>query len=167
MRLLIALAVSAALLLSGCGTQDPSATPNLSGTGKTADLNFTATTLDGERFDGSTLTGKPAVLWFWAPWCATCRAQSPNVADLAQKYDGRVAVVGVGSLASEDAIDDVASDIPHVLHLVDPDAKVWSHFRVEAQSTYTVIGANGEIVSEGFLDDAELNELVAVLAAEA
>jgi len=30
-------------------------------------LNFTGTTLSGAPFDGSSLQGKPAVLWFWAP----------------------------------------------------------------------------------------------------
>ena len=33
-----------------------------------------------------------------------------------------------------------------------------------AQSTYTVIDADGEIIAEGYLDDAELNDLVAQLA---
>jgi hypothetical protein len=31
-------------------------------------LNFTGTTLSGAPFDGASLQGKPAVLWFWTPW---------------------------------------------------------------------------------------------------
>jgi hypothetical protein len=33
--------------------------------------SFTAKTVDGKEFSGESLTGKPAVLWFWAdelPW---------------------------------------------------------------------------------------------------
>ncbi|GAA2888845.1 hypothetical protein GCM10020220_093800 [Nonomuraea rubra] len=30
-------------------------------------LRFTATTLDGQKFDGASLAGKPVVFWFWAP----------------------------------------------------------------------------------------------------
>jgi thiol-disulfide isomerase/thioredoxin len=39
-------------------------------------LNFTARTVTGATFDGRRLSGKPVVLWFWAPWCPTCRAQA-------------------------------------------------------------------------------------------
>lgn len=168
MRLLLALAATLVVLLTSCGSQDssPASTSGaeLSGTGKIADLDFTATTLDGEAFEGGTLAGKPAVLWFWAPWCPTCRAQSSNVSALAEKYDGQVAVVGVGGLDSAESIEDVAGQIPHVTHLVDADGSVWQQFRVTAQSTYTVLDAEGEIISEGYLDDADLNSLVAKLA---
>ena len=38
-------------------------------TATAADLNFSGTTLSGAPFNGSSLEGKPAVLWFWTPWC--------------------------------------------------------------------------------------------------
>ncbi|MGH8827061.1 MAG: TlpA family protein disulfide reductase [Jiangellaceae bacterium] len=170
MRSILALAAALVLLLTACGTQDaPSggSGSEVIGTGKVADLDFTGTTLDGSRFDGSTLKGKPAVLWFWAPWCPTCRAQSGNVSAMAEKYDGEVAVIGVGGLDSAEAIEELAAQIPDVTHLVDDRGAVWQHFRVTAQSTYTVIDADGEIITEGYLDDAELNDLVAQLTAEA
>ena len=158
-----------ALALAGCGQgAEPSGSAGslipVVGTGRTADYDFTATTLDGQRFDGTSLEGRPAVLWFWAPWCPTCRAQSGTVSQLAEQYDGRVAFVAVGGLDSTTAIRDVAAGIPHVNHLVDAEGMVWRHFRVTAQSTYTVIGAEGEITSEGYLDNSELTALVARLA---
>lgn len=164
-RLLVAATV---LVLSGCGAQtfpgaaDPSG--QVIGTGKTANYAFTGTTLDGDPFEGTALEGEPTVLWFWAPWCPTCRAQSPNISQLAEKYDGEVAVVGVGGLDTEDAIREVAEDIPYVTHLVDHEGAIWKHFGVTAQSTYSVIGADGEIKAEGYLDDADLNALVEQLA---
>jgi len=170
MRTILALMASLAFALTACGTQDATSrggsAGEVIGTGKVADLDFTGTALDGSTFEGSTLKGKPVVLWFWAPWCPTCRAQSSNVSDLAEQYDGEVAVVAVGGLDSASAIGDLATQIPHVTHLVDQDGKVWQHFRVTAQSTYTVIDADGEIVVESYLDDEELNDLVARLADE-
>ena len=169
MRWILAFVTALAVLLTGCGTQEAPTRESGSdviGTGKIADLDFTGTTVDGSRFDGSSLRGKPAVLWFWAPWCPTCHAQSVNVSDLAQKYAGKVAVVGVGGLDGASAIEDLASRIPHVTHLVDDRGQIWQHFRVTAQSTYTVIDADGEIIAEGYLDDGELNDLVAKLAGE-
>lgn len=161
--------VSAVLLLAGCGTDAPpaeeSAAAEVIGTGKQANYSFSAETLDGSVLEGSSLEGRPAVLWFWAPWCPTCRAQIPNVSALAAEYEGQVAVVGVGGLDDAAAISDLAADIPNVTHVVDEEGEVWRHFRVTAQSTYTVIDADGEIIVERYLDDAELNDLVAQLAA--
>jgi thiol-disulfide isomerase/thioredoxin len=166
MRWITALVAALVLLLTGCGTQsDSTASPGsgAAGASRVADLDFSGTTLDGQQFDGHALSGKPAVLWFWAPWCPTCRAQIPNVSALAEQYDGRLSVVGVGGLDSAGAIEEIAAQIPHVAHLVDDEGAVWRHFGVTAQSTYTVIAADGRIVSEGYLDDGNLNALVAEL----
>lgn len=159
--------LAAALVgLAGCGQQTAptDASGEVIGTGKSADYDFAATTLDGDRFEGTSLEGQPAVLWFWAPWCPTCMAQAPHLSKLAERYEGEVAVVGVGGLDSEAAIREVAEQIPHVTHLVDDEGAVWKHFGVTAQSTYTVIGADGEIKAERYLDDDELASLVDQLA---
>ena len=49
-------------------------------TAAAADLNFTGTTLSGGTFNGASLQGKPAVLWFWTPWCPFCNQEAPSVA---------------------------------------------------------------------------------------
>ena len=41
-------------------------------------LDFTGTTLSGAPFDGASLQGKPAVLWFWTPWCPFCNAEAAS-----------------------------------------------------------------------------------------
>lgn len=166
MRIVSGLLVLALVTLSGCGT---TASPSTGaggegeGTGRTADYSFTGTTLEGERFDGASLEGKPAVLWFWAPWCPTCRSQISTVSGLGERYDD-VAVVGVGGMAAAGEIEGLAERIPHVTHLVDDEGEVWRHFRVTAQSTFTVIDADGRVAHEGHLDDGELEALVARLA---
>ena len=46
-------------------------------------LQFTGTTLSGAPFSGASLIGKPAVLWFWTPWCPYCNAEAPGVSQVA------------------------------------------------------------------------------------
>lgn len=168
MRTLSGLLVLLVLVLAGCGTATTTtattAGGEVTGTGKIADLDFAATTLQGESFDGGGLVGKPTVLWFWAPWCPTCRAQIPTVSGIGEKYAGRVNVIGVGGLDTQGEIQALAGRIEHVTHLVDDEGTVWKHFRITAQSTYTVIDADGEIVHEGYLDNGALEDLVADLA---
>jgi thiol-disulfide isomerase/thioredoxin len=128
-------------------------------------LRFTGTTVDGEPFDGASLAGKPAVLWFWAPWCHVCKGQSPNVSALAEEYAGEVNVVGIAGLSDDAAgIADFADDTSGFTNLSDSQGDVWRRFGIVEQSVFTVIDRNGEIVSEGFLEDDELNDLVATLA---
>jgi thiol-disulfide isomerase/thioredoxin len=177
MRMLRGLvALLALMLVAGCGADSgpvpsPAATPEGTSSeaaraddGTPADLSFTATTLEGEPFDGTSLQGTPTVLWFWAPWCPTCRAQISTVSGLGQDYAGQVNVIGVGGLDTQGEIEDLAGEIDHVTHLVDDEGEVWKHFRVTAQSTYTVIDADGAIVHEGYLDNGALEDLVADLA---
>lgn len=159
-----ALLVSAALLLGACSADGQAA----QGTGapasaEVADLAFTSETLDGGTFDGEQLAGEPAVLWFWAPWCPTCRAQAGGVSALAQKYDGEVAVVGVGGLDAAQDIRGFADRVEGVTHLVDPEGAVWKHFGVRAQSSYVVIDGEGRIVADGYMDDSVLADRVAEL----
>lgn len=161
----IAVLVLAALLLTGCGTS--TGTSVSTGSATDADgrqLAFSGETLDGASFDGAELAGQPAVLWFWAPWCPTCRAQAAGVSGLAEKYAGEVSVVGVGGLAEVDDIRDYARQVDGPLHLIDPDGAVWRHFGVTAQSTYVVLDADGAVVAEGYLDDQVLADKVAELA---
>src|SRR6059036_2114809 len=69
MRVMIALAATLLVVLAaGCGRQGSPSTAShggsdIIGTGKAADYDFTATMLDGSTFDGTSLEGKPAVLW--------------------------------------------------------------------------------------------------------
>jgi thiol-disulfide isomerase/thioredoxin len=168
-KLVVVPLIVALLALAGCAGEGPGgATGGASASQEsqaTADLAFVGETADGTRFSGEQLVGKPAVLWFWAPWCPTCRAQSAGVTRLAQQYAGQVNVVGVGGLGDVRDIRDYAGQVDALTHLIDPEGALWRHFGVTAQSTYVVLDANGIVVAEGYLDDRALAEMVAELAA--
>ncbi len=72
------------IALTGCGSQTAAGPAAGAATGDP--LSFSGETIDGEAFEGASLAGRPAVLWFWAPWCPTCRGQIPQVTALASDY---------------------------------------------------------------------------------
>jgi len=127
-------------------------------------LQFEATTLDGAAFDGSSLVGKPTVLWFWAPWCTTCIGQIPQVEALAAQYAGEANVVGVGGLDSDSAIEDFAADLDGLTSLVDDEGAIWQRFEIIEQSSFVILDADGqEVARSGYGDGVDLSSEVAGL----
>ena len=122
--------------------------------------------MEGQPFDGASLAGKPVLLWFWAPWCPTCRSQANDVSAIANDYAGRVAVIGVGSL-SEDAaaIRQFAAKAPGPVHLDDRSGDVFRHFGVVEQSSFVLLDAEGRKTwSVGYGGSDDLAEQVAAVA---
>jgi len=58
-------------------------------------FEFTDSNFDNEALK----TDKPALVDFWAPWCAPCRMVGPIIEELATNYSGKVKV---GKLNTDD-----------------------------------------------------------------
>ncbi|PWU43988.1 redoxin, partial [Micromonospora globispora] len=129
-------------------------------------LQFTATTLDGTTFSAARLAGKPVVLWFWAPWCATCASQAWTVAEIAPKYRDTVPIVGVAGLGEQQAMKDFVRefDLAGTPQIDDRAGALWRRFEVVEQSTFLIIDRDGRVVHQGFLDGESLTQRVAALA---
>ena len=111
-------------------------------------LDFSATTVGGDAFEGVSLAGRPTLLWFWAPWCPTCRSQISQVEGLASTYDGDLHVIGVGSLDSAEAIAEFARDVEGVTHLEDSEGELFKRFGIAEQSSFVLLDADGEVAYE-------------------
>lgn len=130
-----------------------------------AALQFQATTVSGDAFDGASVAGRPVVLWFWAPWCAVCKSQVPTVTGLADQYGDDVAFVGVGGLDGTDAIRAFADDVPGLTHLSDPGGDLYQRFGISEQSSFVVLdAAGGEALRTGYANDDALSAVVADVA---
>ena len=172
-----ALIAVGALALTGCGdaTTDGAAPPAdppgattttaqpgaaVTGTSVAESHDFTVDTLDGASFDGSSLAGRPAVLWFWAPWCPTCLGQAKRVNALAADYADSATVLGVAGLDAEPAMRDFVemADLSGFTQLSDEQGTVWKKFGITAQSTFVVLDSDGAVVARGHVDVDELPE---------
>lgn len=157
---LIAALVAVISLVAGCA----------SGSSRTADapgtqLQFTAGTLDGQPFSGESLKGKPAVLWFWAPWCPTCQRDAPLVARVAAANPA-VTFVGVGAQDKLPELRAFAAKyrVDKITELADTDAAVWAKFGVTHQPAYAFVSAEGAVdVVRGSLSESELTARVHAL----
>ncbi len=157
---LIVLAVLA-LALSACpSASGPSSAASPLETGA---LEFSGTTLDGAPLDVATLAGTPVVLWFWAPWCTICRAEAPDVAEVAAEYDGRVTLLGVPGRGEVEAMRGFVADTgtEAITHVVDADGALWNRFGVVSQPAFVFVDRSGAV--ERFAGSLEGDDLRAML----
>ena len=112
-------------------------------TATAADLNFTGTTLSGATFDGASLQGKPAVLWFWTPWCPFCNQEAPSVAAVSAANPG-VTFVGIATRADNGALQNFVSKYGlNFTNINDADGSIWAMFNVPWQPAYVFLRPDG------------------------
>lgn len=168
-RGLVAVAAVLALTVTGCAGSAGFGSPDGStASGVGGPLGFTATTLDGQRFDGSSLAGEPVALWFWAPWCSICRTEAPAVAEVAEQYAGEVTVVGVPGRAAPDAMREFVADTGTggFDHVVDTDGALSTRFGIVTPTAYAFVDRSGAVRTvQGGLGADELRRAMTELAA--
>src|SRR6478609_4700106 len=106
-------------------------------------VNFTGTTLSGAPFNGDSLQGKPAVLWFWTPWCPFCNAEGPSVSSVAAA-NPKVTFVGVAARSDVAAMQDFVSKYNlNFTNLNDADGSIWARYNVPWQPAYVFYKSDG------------------------
>ena len=131
-------------------------------------LDFTGTTLSGAPFNGASLQGKPAVLWFWTPWCPFCNSEAPSVSSVAAA-NPTVTFVGVAARSDVAAMNGFVSKYNlNFTNLYDADGSIWARYNVPWQPAYVFYRADG---SSTFMNNPtsampqqELQERVAALS---
>lgn len=150
---------------SGTGSAD-SVTPTPSETSGTPP-QFTAERLGGGELTSASFAGTDTVLWFWAPWCTSCRAESDDVVAAARAMDGKVEVIGVAGRGEIPAMEGFVSDTGTgaLTHVVDADGSIWTSYGVFAQPAYAFIDDSGSFeVFVGALGESALIERMTALA---
>lgn len=106
-------------------------------------LNFAPTTLSGAPFNGSNLQGKPAVLWFWTPWCPFCNAEAPSVSQVAAANPA-VTFVGIAARSDVAAMQGFVSKYGlNFTNLNDADGVIWARYNVPWQPAWVFYQADG------------------------
>jgi thiol-disulfide isomerase/thioredoxin len=108
-------------------------------------LQFTATSLDGKEIAGATYAGKPAVFWFWTPWCPYCNQEGSFVQKVASEHPN-VPFVGVASRSDQGAMRDFVNryglSFPQI---EDSSGEIWGKFGVTWQPAFAFVSSNGDV----------------------
>ena len=137
-------------------------------TARADDLNFSGTTLSGASFNGASLQGKPAVLWFWTPWCPFCNQEAPTVSRVAAA-NPKVTFVGVAARSDVAQMQSfVAKYNLNFTNLNDADGSIWAKFNVPWQPAYVFLRPDGTSTfvnnPTSAMSEQELSDRVRALA---
>jgi 2-haloacid dehalogenase len=110
-----------------------------------------APALPGAAFDGRTVTlddfrGRPVVVSFFESWCPVCRAEQPDLSQVARELAGRVGFVGVSyhdTVAAGRAYQR-RFGVPYPL-ANDASGRTWGRWRVPYQPVTVVVDTQGRI----------------------
>jgi len=130
-------------------------------------LQFTGTTLAGAPFNGASLQGKPAVLWFWRPQCPFCNQEAPSLSQVAAA-NPKVTFVGVAARSDVASEQDFVSKYNlHFTNLNDADGSIWQRFNVPWQPAYVFERPDGSSTfvnnPTSAMSQQELSDRVAAL----
>jgi cytochrome c biogenesis protein CcmG, thiol:disulfide interchange protein DsbE len=156
-----------ALALSACGSESDAPTaPAKPATGLSSE--------SGKLVGGGTkafeaqlreLRGTPVVVNQWASWCGPCRFEFPFFRDLAGKYKGRVAFLGVNSQDSRSPAQDflTSNPVPYPSYF-DPNVEIARVFKGGlAWPTTAFYDSKGKLVEThagAYASQAKLDEAI-------
>lgn len=109
------------------------------------------------------LRGRPVVVNFFASWCVPCRKELPAFRDVAERYEGRVAFLGVNHQDTRSGgramLDEF--DVPYAAGY-DPKGEVAVEYGLFGMPSTVFVSAEGELLERhtGELSAAQLEESI-------
>jgi cytochrome c biogenesis protein CcmG, thiol:disulfide interchange protein DsbE len=117
------------------------------------------------------LSGKVAVVDFWATWCGPCKQSFPKLEELAKQNAGKVQVIGISVDDKSDGVADFAKSNGATFPIGwDDGHSIANRWKVDSMPTTYILDSSGTVryIHAGYHDgeaDAIAKEL-ATLAAE-
>jgi thiol-disulfide isomerase/thioredoxin len=107
--------------------------------------------------------GKPVVVNYWATWCVPCTTEMPRIVDATERYEGRVAFLGVDVEDAPDAAERFQKRFGMTFESVaDPAGRIRRAQRVLGLPVTQFYDADGDLalVHNGEITAAELREKI-------
>lgn len=113
--------------------------------------HFDLVDLDGRHWTPDALRGKPAVLYFFAPWCAVCSASAPQLRWFDRWTGDDVQIVLVGlDWSSQSELVHYRAKHDYALPVLAGDAATAAAYRIRGYPTYYVLDSAGRIAGRDF-----------------
>ena len=133
----------------------------LSTSGDTKAPDFELVDLNGEAVTLSSLSDKPTLLFFWAPWCSICKLTMPNLDDFYQSHSEKFNVVSVAlSFQSADEIVNFMHEENYTFPTLLGNDIVSKDYKIQGFPTYYVIDTDSIVVNKSMGYSTEIGMLL-------
>jgi thiol-disulfide isomerase/thioredoxin len=117
--------------------------------------HFDLVSVDGKRYTDASLVGHPALVVFWAPWCAVCRYELPEVSDIYGRLKMKgLKVISIGFADYKENIQNYVHAHPTTFTfpvLYDPQDHVAKQLGVSGAPSIYLFNRQGELELETWL----------------
>jgi thiol-disulfide isomerase/thioredoxin len=132
--------------------------------------NFTAQSLNGDKWSLEDQRGKVVLVNFWATWCPPCRIETPALVDLHTKYaDQGFTVAGITmDEVPQDTVPAFVKKYGIAYPILTPNEQLSLIDRVEALPTSILIDRSGRIARTyvGLVTEIGLSDDIETLLSE-
>ena len=112
---------------------------------------FALTDLDGRPWSTASLAGRPAVIYFFAPWCGVCAASSPQLRWFHRWRGDEVTVLLVGlDWSAESELREYAARHSLPMPVLVGDGATAAAWRIRGYPTYYVLDTAGRVAARDF-----------------
>jgi thiol-disulfide isomerase/thioredoxin len=127
-------------------------TRNLLATDRQAAPALVATSLQGQVIDIADSHGRPALVYFFAPWCPYCSASADNLVRLRKMRDVDELEILIVALdwESKDQIQQYANEHELNVPVLLGDSAIWNDWKVRGFPTYYVLDREHRVVRRDF-----------------
>jgi thiol-disulfide isomerase/thioredoxin len=119
-------------------------------------MQFTLSSVDGDKLKLSSLLGKVVIIDFWATWCAPCRAQHPLYEEVKAKFKDQSDVVflAVDADQNRELVKPFLAQMKWNQKVYFEDG-LQALFQVSSIPTTVILGKNGQVFTRmiGYLPD--------------
>jgi peroxiredoxin len=113
---------------------------------RSAAPSFTLLDLDGRQWSTADLAGRPAVIYFFAPWCGVCAASSAQLRWFHRWRGGDVQILLVGlDWSRPGELREYATQHGLTMPVLAGDRDTAAAYRIRGYPTYYAVDAQGHI----------------------
>lgn len=126
--------------------------------------DFQLSTIEGIEYSNQSLSGKPALLFFWAPWCPYCQAELPKLAQYYQHgKPEELRVLAFGIKDTQAAVTQYIINNSNTFpfpSVYDVNDRVAKAIGVHGVPRYFLLDSHGNIVEGGFKEEDNSGKFV-------
>ncbi|WP_233520595.1 TlpA family protein disulfide reductase [Flocculibacter collagenilyticus] len=119
----------------------------LSADGEVQSPAFELTTLEREVISLNQVTGHKTIIYFFAPWCAVCKASMGNLEQLSNEMNVKVIAIALDYSSTEE-VEQFVSQLGLTMPIALGHAGIKQDYKIMGYPTYYVLDKKHKIISK-------------------